>query len=118
MHSHALSAVLAADLAEGADRLPIRRLEMLKGIRGCTNADSHAVPVIDNTAREPELVGRILEVLDRPEFARSACVLVRDHGAYIWGEDLWEAKRHAEVYHFLFEAIVARARRAPAPPVR
>jgi ribulose-5-phosphate 4-epimerase/fuculose-1-phosphate aldolase len=45
-------------------------------------------------------------------------VLVRDHGAYIWGEDLWEAKRHAEVYHFLFEAIVARARRAPAPPVR
>jgi ribulose-5-phosphate 4-epimerase/fuculose-1-phosphate aldolase len=38
-------------------------------------------------------------------------VLVRDHGAYIWGEDLWEAKRHAEVYHFLFEAVVARARR-------
>ena len=118
MHSHALSAVLAADLAEGADRLPIRQLEMLKGIRGCSNADSHAVPVIDNTAREPELVGRIREVLDRPEFARSACVLVRDHGAYIWGEDLWEAKRHAEVYHFLFEAVVARARRAPAPPVR
>ena len=118
MHSHALSAVLAADLAEGADRLPIRQLEMLKGIRGCTNADAHAVPVIDNTAREPELVGRIREVLDQPEFARSACVLVRDHGAYIWGEDLWEAKRHAEVYHFLFEAIVARARRALAPPVR
>jgi ribulose-5-phosphate 4-epimerase/fuculose-1-phosphate aldolase len=74
--------------------------------------------VIDNTAREPELVGRIREVLDRPEFARAACVLVRDHGAYIWGEDLWEAKRHAEVYHFLFEAIVARARSVSAPPVR
>jgi ribulose-5-phosphate 4-epimerase/fuculose-1-phosphate aldolase len=33
---------------------------------------------------------------------------VADHGAYIWGADVWETKRHAEVYHFLFEAILAR----------
>ncbi len=112
MHSHALSAVLAADLTRGGDRIVIRDLEMLKGIRGCTNADHHAVPVVDNTAREPELVAGIRRALDAPEFQRAACVLVRHHGAYIWGEDLWEAKRHAEVYHFLFEAVVARARRA------
>lgn len=112
MHSHGLSAVLAADLAQGGDRVVIRDLEMLKGIRGCTNSDVHAVPVVDNTAREPELVAGIRRALDAPEFQRAACVLVRHHGAYIWGEDLWEAKRHAEVYHFLFEAIVARARRA------
>lgn len=108
MHSHALSAVLAGDLAEGADRLVIEHLEMLKGIRGCTNADRHAVPVVDNTAREPELVGRIVGAVDHPEFASAACVLVRHHGAYIWGADLWEAKRHAEVYHFLFDAVLAR----------
>ncbi len=110
MHSHALSAVLAGDLAEGKDRIMIRDLEMLKGIQGCTNADHHAVPVIDNTAREPELVGRILDALDQPEFGKAACVLVRNHGAYIWGDDVWDAKRHAEVYHFLFEAMVARTR--------
>jgi methylthioribulose-1-phosphate dehydratase len=112
MHSHALSAVLAADEAEGKDRIVIRDLEMLKGIRGGTNADRHAVPVIDNAAREPELVERIQDVIERPEFTQAACVLVRDHGAYIWGHDVWEAKRHAEVYHFLFEAMAARARRA------
>jgi methylthioribulose-1-phosphate dehydratase len=111
MHSHGLSAVLAADLAQGGDRVAIRDLEMLKGIRGCTNSDVHAVPVVDNTAREPELVAGIRRVLDAPEFQRAACVLVRHHGAYIWGDDLWEAKRHAEVYHFLFEAVVARAPR-------
>lgn len=111
MHSHALSAVLAADLARGGDRIVIRDLEMLKGIRGCTNADRHAVPVIDNTAREPELVADIRRTMEAPAFARSACVLVRNHGAYIWGEDLWEVKRHAEVYHFLFDAVTARARR-------
>lgn len=113
MHSHALGAVLAGDLAGGADRLVIRDLEMLKGIRGCTNADRHAVPVVDNTAREPELVGRIRDAVDHPDFASAACVIVRNHGAYIWGGDIWEAKRHAEVYHFLFDAVIARSRRLP-----
>jgi ribulose-5-phosphate 4-epimerase/fuculose-1-phosphate aldolase len=106
-----LSAVLAADLARGGDRIVIRDLEMLKGIRGCTNADRHAVPVVDNTAREADLVADIRRVVDAPAFAQSGCVLVRHHGAYIWGEDLWEVKRHAEVYHFLFDAVAARARR-------
>ncbi len=35
-------------------------------------------------------------------------IVVADHGAYIWGDDVLEAKRHTEVYHFLFEATVAR----------
>ncbi len=110
MHSHALSAVLAADLAEESGRVVFHDLEMLKGIRGATNADRHAVPVIRNTAREPELVGEIKEAMAHPDFAKSYCILVKDHGAYIWGADLWETKRHAEVYHFLFEATVARKR--------
>ena len=112
MHSHALSSVLAADLAGEADRLIFHDLEMLKGLRGGTNADRHAVPVIRNTAREPELLGQIKEMIEQPAFAPSYCILVRDHGAYIWGEDIWETKRHAEVYHFLFEAMVARAHHA------
>ncbi|TAK02761.1 MAG: methylthioribulose 1-phosphate dehydratase, partial [Candidatus Manganitrophaceae bacterium] len=107
MHSHGLSSVLAADLAE-ADRVVFHDLEMLKGIRGVSNIDRHAVPVIQNTPREPELVGQIKTAIEDPDFARSHCILVRDHGAYIWGADLWETKRHAEVYHFLFEATVAR----------
>lgn len=107
MHSHGLSSVLAADLAE-ADRVVFHDLEMLKGIRGVSNIDRHAVPVIKNTPREPELVGQIKTAIEDPDFAQSHCILVRDHGAYIWGADLWETKRHAEVYHFLFEATVAR----------
>jgi len=110
MHSHALSAVLAADLAGEKDQVVFQGLEMLKGIRGLTNADHHAVPVIRNTAREPELLKEIGEQIDQPHFGKAYCILVRDHGAYIWGADIWETKRHAEVYHFLFEATVARAK--------
>lgn len=109
MHSHALSAVLAADRAGKEDCVVFQGLEMLKGLRGVANIDHHPVPVIRNTAREPELLEQIHKMIERPDFAKSYCILVRDHGAYIWGEDLWETKRHAEVYHFLFEATVARA---------
>ena len=48
-----------------------------------------------------------------PRFAATRAVLVRDHGAYIWGDDVMDAKRHTEVYHFLFEATVARRDRHP-----
>ena len=108
MHSHALSAVLAADL-EGSDkRVEFKGLEMLKGIQGISNMDRHCVPVIHNTLREPELLQQIHSVLDSGIYRSSFAILVKDHGAYIWGKDVWEAKRHAEVYHFLFEATLAR----------
>jgi methylthioribulose-1-phosphate dehydratase len=108
VHSHALSAVLAGDLAGGADHVAIRDLEMLKGIRGVGNRDVHLLPVIRNTPRESELVDQIQRVLGDPRFAATFAIVVADHGAYIWGDDVLEAKRHAEVYHFLFQATVAR----------
>jgi methylthioribulose-1-phosphate dehydratase len=116
MHSHGLIAVLAADLARdtGADHIEIRDLEMLKGIRGGTNEDIHLVPVIRNTPRERELVAQVEAALRDPRFQQSFAILVADHGAYIWGADVWETKRHAEVYHFLFEAILARHSGRPA----
>ena len=108
VHSHALSAVLAGDLAADADHVAIRDLEMLKGIRGVGNRDVHLLPVIRNTPREAELTEQLARVLADPRFRDSFAVVVADHGAYIWGDDVWEAKRHTEVYHFLFEAVVAR----------
>jgi methylthioribulose-1-phosphate dehydratase len=110
VHSHGLVAVLAGDLAasDSQDHLAIRDLEMLKGIPGVTNTDVHLVPVIRNTPREPELVGQLQAVLADPRFADARAVVVRDHGAYIWGDDVLAAKRHTEVYHYLFEALVAR----------
>ena len=116
VHSHALSAVLAGDLAGSADHVAIRDLEMLKGIRGVANRDVHLLPVIRNTPRESELVDQLTRVLADPRFASAYAVVVADHGAYIWGDDVWEAKRHTEVYHFLFEAVVARRDRQKEEP--
>lgn len=109
VHSHALSSVLAADLVKD-DALAIRDLEMLKGLPGVSNRDEHVLPVIENTEHEVELAGAVVTALDEPRFAAAHAILVRDHGAYIWGSDVWDAKKHTEVYHFLFEATNARRR--------
>ena len=111
MHSHALSAVLAGDLAGSRDRVIFEGLEMLKGLSGATNQDRHPVPAIFNTPNEPELESQMRDAMEKPDYAGSYAILVRDHGAYIWGKDIWETKRHAEIYHFLFEATVARMKR-------
>ncbi|MGH2474478.1 MAG: class II aldolase/adducin family protein, partial [Candidatus Limnocylindrales bacterium] len=105
-HSHALSAVLAADATDWC--LTLRRFEMLKGIRGVSNRDEHLVPVIENTENEADLVGQVAQALATDMFGAAFAILVRDHGAYIWGFDVWEAKKHAEVYHWLFAASWAR----------
>jgi methylthioribulose-1-phosphate dehydratase len=110
VHSHALSSVLAFDVP--GDELRIERFEMLKGIRDVSNSDVHLVPVIANTPREPELVAQVEQVLSDERFSSAFAIGVRDHGAYIWGADVWDAKRHAEVYHFLFEGVRARERGA------
>jgi methylthioribulose-1-phosphate dehydratase len=110
VHSHALSAVIAADLADSSGELTIQGFEMLKGIRGCSNRDAHRVPVVENTPEEPELAAGVSRVLRSSRFEPAHCALVRDHGAYIWGKDPEEASRHAEVYHFLFDAVLARRR--------
>lgn len=108
VHTHALSAVLFGDLARGGDHVTVRRLEMLKGIRGFANTDEHDVPVIRNTPREIELVENMARAVADPRYARTYAVVVEDHGVYVWGADVWEAKRHTETYHYLFEATVAR----------
>jgi methylthioribulose-1-phosphate dehydratase len=117
VHTHALSAVLAGDIAGGSDHVVIERLEMLKGIRGLTNEDRHLLPVIDNTPREVQLVANVERMLADGRFDTAFGVLVRDHGCYVWGSDVWEAKRHTETYHYLFGAVVARHERGYRPPV-
>ena len=106
VHSHALSAVLACDGTD--DAIVIEHLEMLKGIPDVANTERHLVPIVDNTARESELTGDVGRVLADARFAKSRAIGVRDHGAYLWGDDVWDAKKLTEVYHFLFEAVNAR----------
>lgn len=102
IHSHAPEALLATLRAD--DVFECTELEMIKGIAGHAYGDTLQVPIIENTAHERDLSGRMAEAMEA--YPRTRAVLVRRHGVYIWGRDWVEAKNHAECYHYLFDVAV------------
>lgn len=102
IHTHSLNAVLASRVSGAA--FHVSGLEMQKGIEGHTNTEALEVPVIENRPHEAELTDDLAAAIRA--FPRTRAVLVRNHGAYIWGRNWIEAKTQAECYDFLFAAAV------------
>ncbi|MEM6957916.1 MAG: methylthioribulose 1-phosphate dehydratase [Myxococcota bacterium] len=100
LHSHSINA-MAATLLYG-DVFEVTHLEMIKGIRGTGYHDVCRVPIIENTAHECDLADSMADAMNK--YPEADAVLVRRHGVYVWGRDWKEAKKHAEVYDYLFEA--------------
>jgi methylthioribulose-1-phosphate dehydratase len=106
IHSHSMNAVLATLLFD--DEFSISHLEMIKGIEGMGYHDRLVVPIIENTARECDLADALEEAI--VAYPATQAVLVRRHGAYIWGRDSIRAKTQAECYDYLFRAAVEMRR--------
>ena len=102
IHSHSLSAMLVTVLF--LDEFRCSHLEMIKGIKGHNYHDELVVPIIENKARECELYDEMSAIIDK--YPKTYAVLVRNHGVYVWGKDWIECKTHAEVYDYLFTAVV------------
>jgi methylthioribulose-1-phosphate dehydratase len=123
LHTHSPWGTIlsAADLPPDAavGNLRIAGYEMLKGLEGITTHDTHEdVPIFANTQDMRELSARIRERFAGLDFTAAGRpplhgFLIARHGLYTWGRDLAEARRHIEIYEFLFECV-ARARTLPA----
>ena len=103
-HSHSVWAVLATLLDETATEFRCTHLEMIKGVPGHGYHDNLVVPIVENTARECELTGRLRAAIQA--YPKTRAVLVRRHGVYVWGDSWAQAKATAESYDYLFEAAV------------
>lgn len=122
LHTHSVWGTILshADLTHGS--LRIEGFEMLKGLEGIGTHDTCAeVPIFANTQDMTELSSRIEKrfagcdwtVPGRPPFHG---FLLSRHGLYTWGRDLAEARRHIEIFEFLFECV-ARTRMLTAAEV-
>jgi methylthioribulose-1-phosphate dehydratase len=107
IHSHGIHALLVTLLAGEADVFECTEIEMMKGITGTGYYDRLVVPIIENTAHERDLAGRMAAAMDA--HPKATAVLVRRHGVYVWGKDWVQAKTHAECCHYLFEVAVRMA---------
>ena len=121
LHTHSVWGTIlsAADLPQGS--LRIAGYEMLKGLEGIgTHETFEVVPIFANSQDMAELATRIrdrLTGLDWSNPKRHPChgFLLSRHGLYTWGQTLAEARRHVEIFEFLFE-VVARSRTLATAP--
>jgi methylthioribulose-1-phosphate dehydratase len=79
---------------------------MLKGLEGVkTHEHREWIPVFRNDQDIPALAGKVEAELDRDPASHG--FLLAGHGLYTWGEDLAQARRHIEIFEFLF-AVMGR----------
>jgi methylthioribulose-1-phosphate dehydratase len=102
LHSHMLDALLFADLFPDQDFAVIKGLELLKGFKGITTHDLEvSIPCFENTQDIRGLSEKIKPaILSQPH---NYGILLRGHGLYAWGESVDGAKRHLEVFEYIFK---------------
>lgn len=112
IHTHSQNIVLACELAIDLDTsisnppysITFGPNEMLKGL-GCKNGMSLRAIVLPNAETEELLIHSVVGNIS-PKYP---FILIADHGAYVWGKTLQDAKRHAECLDYLCELEVKRA---------
>ena len=55
-----------------------------------------------------ELAARVARKIAVPARPLQHGFLLRRHGLYAWGKDVEAARRHVEIFEFLFEVLVRR----------
>lgn len=99
-HVHTVAAALLSKYGAGPDGcICFEDLEMLKGLGFSTHKTVVALPVFDNSQDIAALSREVISRLD-PEVPG---FLIKGHGLYAWGETPFEAKRHVEIWEYLFQ---------------
>lgn len=109
LHTHSVWGTLLSDYFSDAGGFEIAGYEMLKGLEGIKTHDhSHWIPIFENTQDIPVLAQQVRERLADPTKPMTHGFLIRNHGLYTWGQDVFAARRHIEIYEFLFEIAVRK----------
>ncbi len=106
LHTHSGNGTVVSKLYEVQGVLPIGNFEILKGLEGIrTHETEIPVPVFPNDQDMPRLAAHIKtwwESRHNPPYG----FLLAGHGLYTWGETPAQARRHVEVFEFLFDCIL------------
>lgn len=114
LHTHSVWGTLLSDYFYSERGFEIQGYEMLKGLEGVkTHQHRQWVPVFDNTQDIPKLAAQVREALGHETNPLRHGFLIRNHGLYTWGHDVFAARRHIEIFEFLFECV-ARKMSLPA----
>ena len=104
LHTHSVWGTILSDVFLDRGAIEIEGYEMLKGLSGVvTHAHTETVPIIANS-QDYAALSHEIEKLLRENKSIHGFYLHR-HGLYTWGETVADARRHVEIFEFLFEVI-------------
>ncbi len=106
LHTHSVWGTLLSQHFYEQRGFSITDFEMLKGLEGIKTHESEVwIPIFDNTQDIPVLAEQVKAIYQTsPEKIRYG-FLIRQHGLYTWGHDVFAARRHIEIFEFLFECL-------------
>jgi methylthioribulose-1-phosphate dehydratase len=99
LHSHGKYPVLSSSVQ--LDSIQFEGFEIQKGFASQkTHEGTIEIPIFDNH-QEMRFFSEQLEM--RKSELEHSCFIIRKHGTYAWGKNLFEAKRHLETLDYLCE---------------
>ncbi len=97
LHSHSVYPVLIS--AVQSARVSFKGYEVQKGFEGQTTHEAIVqIPIFDNTQNMNDFAAVMKE---NKELLAHHAFIIRKHGTYAWGRNLFEAKRHLETLEYL-----------------
>lgn len=106
LHTHSIWSTLLSEHFFPQGGFFIEGYEMLKGLEGvATHEHAQWVEIFDNTQDIAALAETVRPRLVDAQRPIKHGYLIRRHGLYTWGRDLAEARRHIEIFEFLFECL-------------
>lgn len=104
LHTHSIYNTVLSQVYQQEGNLRLKGFEVLKGISGIKTHESTVdLPIFANSQDIPQLSADI--ALYWEEHPTLKGFLLAGHGFYSWGKSIAEAKRHIEVFEFLFDCF-------------
>lgn len=105
LHTHSVCNTLLSSEHAVEGKLILENYEVLKGLPGIsTHETSYEIPIFHNSQDMHALSAEVEKYM--ATHPKCSGFLLAGHGLYTWGASIAEAKRHVEVFEFLFEVKV------------
>jgi methylthioribulose-1-phosphate dehydratase len=105
LHTHSKAATVLSLLFGAQKALKVQGFELLKGLTGINDHHTEiTVPIFPNTQYISELAQQFGGWLQNNPATWG--ILIEGHGLYTWGNSIAAAKKHLEVFEFIFDCLL------------
>lgn len=104
LYSQTVWGMLLADKNFVDGSIAMQGYEVLKGLSGRSDSSEvERIPIVEN-APDQIALSHVIEnvLLENPTIHG---IYIRRHGLYTWGETVEDARRHVDIFEFMFEVL-------------